>query len=143
MNAHPAVPSFLLAKPGSAGMPSIANATNLTPAQSKARDAAVKFESVFLQQMLQHMFKGVKTDGPFGGGQSEKIYRSMATEYYADAIAKRGGVGIADAVYSEILKLQHQGGSHGKADAAASVAAKAQTLLNAQFQGQAASQELK
>ncbi len=42
----------------------------------------------------------------FGGGQSEKVYRSMLNQYYAEAVSKRGGIGIADAVYSEILKLQ-------------------------------------
>ena len=141
MNAHPAgVPSFLLAKPGGPGMPSIVNATNLPPAQTKARDVAEKFESVFLEQMLQHMFEGVKTDGMFGGGQSEKVYRSMLNQYYADAISKRGGIGIADAVYSEILKMQHIDGGN---KASASVAAQTQSLINSQMKNQAASQELK
>lgn len=140
MDAHPAVPTFLLAKPGSPGMPSIANATNLTPGQLKARDVAQEFESVFLTQMLQHMFEGIKTDGPFGGGQSETIYRSMLNQYYAEAVSKRGGIGIADAVYSEILKLQHLGES---GDATARVEEQTRSLMNSQMQGQAATQELK
>jgi Rod binding domain-containing protein len=145
MDAHPtSPPTFLLARPGTPGMPSIVNATNLTPAQTKARDVAEKFESVFIEQMLQHMFEGIKTDGMFGGGQSEKVYRSMLNQYYADAISKRGGIGIADAVYSEILKMQHlDSGPHTGSKAAASVAAQTQSLIDAQMQGQAASQELK
>ena len=140
MDAHPAVPTFLLAKPGSPGMPPIAKATNLTPNQRKARDVAEEFESVFLTQMLQHMFEGIKTDGPFGGGQSEQIYRSMLNQYYAEAVAKRGGVGIADAVYSEILKLQ-QAGEPDKATT--KVEEQTRSLLNSHYQGQAATQELK
>jgi Rod binding domain-containing protein len=68
----------------------------------------------------------------------------MLNQYYADAISKRGGIGIADAVYSEILKMQHlDSGPHTGGKAAASVAAQTQSLINAQMQGQAASQELK
>ena len=44
--------------------------------------------------------------GLFGGGQGEKIYRSMMVQEYGKAVAKAGGVGIADAVQREILKMQ-------------------------------------
>ncbi len=73
-----------------------------------AHEAAQKFEAMFLSQMLQSMSKGVKTDPVFGGGHAEGIYRSMLDAQYAEAISKRGGVGIADAVYKEILKLQEK-----------------------------------
>ena len=36
--------------------------------RSKAKDAAQKFESQFLAQMIGQMFQGIQTDGPFGGG---------------------------------------------------------------------------
>jgi peptidoglycan hydrolase FlgJ len=140
MDAHPAVPTSLLARPGSPGMPSIANATNLTKQQQVARDTAEKFESVFLTQMLEQMFKGIKPDSEFGGGQSELVYRSMLNQYYADAISKRGGIGIADAVYSEILRLQaHQDPSTVNAK----MQAQTESLIKSQYQGQAAGQELK
>ncbi len=71
-----------------------------------ARDVAEKFETVFLNTMLQGMFEGIKTDGPFGGGHGEQIYRSMMNEQYAEAISARGGIGIADAIYRQILSLQ-------------------------------------
>jgi Rod binding domain-containing protein len=48
----------------------------------------------------------VDTEGLFGGGQSEKIFRSMMVDEYGKAIAQAGGVGIADAVQREILKMQ-------------------------------------
>jgi peptidoglycan hydrolase FlgJ len=140
MDAQQTVPSFLLARPGQPGMPSIANANNLSPGQLKARDVAEQFESVFLTQMLQHMFEGIKTDGPFGGGQSEEVYRSMLNQYYAEAVAKRGGIGIADAVYTEILKLQQLGDQDG---GTAKVEEQTRSIVNSQMQGQAATQELK
>ena len=121
-------------------MPSIANATNLTKDQKKARDTAEQFESVFLTQMLQHMFEGIKPDPEFGGGQSELVYRSMLNEYYAQAVSKRGGIGIADAVYHEILQLQQK---QDPEMVNATMRAKAQSLINQSYQSQASGQEIK
>jgi Rod binding domain-containing protein len=56
--------------------------------------------------MLAPVFESVDTEGLFGGGQSEKIFRSMMVDEYGKAIAQAGGVGIADAVQREILKMQ-------------------------------------
>ena len=77
-----------------------------SPEQSRARAAAEEFEAVFLSQMLEPMFKGIETDGMFGGGSSEKIYQSVMLQEYGKALARSGGVGIADAVEREILRLQ-------------------------------------
>ena len=76
----------------------------------RARRAAEDFEAVFLNTFVEQMFSGLKTDGPFGGGQSESIYRSYLSQEYATEIARSGGVGLADQVYSEILKLQEAAG---------------------------------
>ena len=73
---------------------------------AEARRVAEDFEAFFLANMLQHMFSSVPTDGPFGGGYAETIYRSFAVDEYGKLIARTRGVGIADAVHREILKLQ-------------------------------------
>lgn len=70
------------------------------------RRAAEEFEATFLAQMLQPLFQGLSTDGPFGGGHSEGVYRSMLIDEYARAMARAGGVGIAAAVGRELLSLQ-------------------------------------
>ena len=72
----------------------------------EAREAAESFEAMFIAQMFNHMFSGLKTDGMFGGGHAEGVYRSMQAEQYAKATARAGGIGIADAVYQELLKFQ-------------------------------------
>ena len=76
-----------------------------------AREAAIhkaaqEFESVFLGQMMAPMFEGLGEDDPFGGGPSAKVYRSMMVQEYGKVIARSGGIGIAEAVEREILKLQ-------------------------------------
>ncbi|RAK68456.1 rod-binding protein [Phenylobacterium kunshanense] len=83
-----------------------AQATTADLARGKARDAAEKFESQFLSIMLQQMFQGVETDGPFGGGQGEEMFRSMMTEAMGKQMTKAGGIGLADTIQREILKMQ-------------------------------------
>lgn len=73
-----------------------------------AREAAKSFEAVFLTQIVDAMFTGVDTDGYFGGGSAEKIWRGFLVEHIADAFAERGGVGIADAVMAQIIQLSEE-----------------------------------
>jgi len=72
----------------------------------KARETAENFEAFFLSQMLQPMFANIEASEPFGGGPSEKIWQSMMVDEYGKNIARSGGIGIADQVMQEILKLQ-------------------------------------
>lgn len=88
-----------------AAQPTTPNVHAKTRAQ--AREAAEEFEAMFVQQMVEQMWSGVETDGPFGGGNGEKIFRSLRNEQYSEKIVTGGGIGIADNVYREILKLQN------------------------------------
>ena len=74
--------------------------------RAQIRDAAEQFEAVYLSEMLGPMFENLETEGPFGGGNGERIFRSVMLQEYGLAIAKSGGVGIADAVERELLKMQ-------------------------------------
>jgi len=84
------------------------NGVQIAPGMNaeQARQAAEDFEAVFISQMLAPMFEGLDTDGYFGGGPGEDVYRSMLVEHYGKSIARAGGFGLADAVQREILKLQ-------------------------------------
>ncbi len=70
------------------------------------RQAAEQFEAVFLAEMLAPMFDALDTDGLGGGGMGEQIFRPMLVERYAEAISRAGGVGIADSVVRELMRLQ-------------------------------------
>lgn len=83
---------------------SAVNGTRQRPDQ--VRQAAEDFEAVFLSQMLEPMFKNLDAEGPFGGGSGESIYRSLLVQEFGKSISRAGGVGIADSVQREILKLQ-------------------------------------
>lgn len=81
------------------------NAKGMDPAAIDK--AAREFEAMFVSAMIQPMFEGVKSgDGFFGGGHGEDAFNSMLVDEYGKAIAKRGGLGIADMVKREMLRMQ-------------------------------------
>ncbi len=73
---------------------------------AKVRETAEDFEAFFISQMVGYMFSGLSTDGPYGGGQAETIYRSLLSDEYGKLLSRAGGIGITDSVQREILKLQ-------------------------------------
>lgn len=78
---------------------------------AQIRKSANEFESVFVSQMLGHMFDGVETDETFGGGRGEEMFKPMLVEQFGKQITQRGGLGIASQVYQELLRAQEA--SHG------------------------------
>lgn len=81
-------------------------AGNKTFDMKEARQAAEDFEAFFVTTTLESMFDGVKTDGLFGGGTGEKIYRSMLFNEYGKLMAKSGTVGVSEQVMNSIIAMQ-------------------------------------
>ena len=109
--AKPAVdPALLAQQQGAATTGKAAAGVKRGAAGGMSEPAAAKaaqdFEAMFIAQMLKPMFQGLSTEGMFGGGKGEEMYRSLMVEEYGKTIAKAGGVGIADQVKAEMLKLQ-------------------------------------
>jgi len=70
------------------------------------KKAAQQFEGVLISQMLNGMFEGVKTDGMFGGGEGEEMFRSLMIDEYGKQIAGQGGLGLSAGVTQELLRQQ-------------------------------------
>ena len=68
--------------------------------------AAKEFEAVFIAQMFEQMWAGVKTDGPAGGGTGEGIFRSLMIQDIGRQMSAQGGIGLADQVKREMLAMQ-------------------------------------
>ncbi|HYC73747.1 rod-binding protein [Brevundimonas sp.] len=75
---------------------------------ARMRETAEAFEASFLAQMLKPMFEGLSTDGPFGGGEAEGTWRSFMIEAMAKQTVRAGGVGLADQVVAQMLRMQEQ-----------------------------------
>ncbi|MBL1421450.1 MAG: rod-binding protein [Alphaproteobacteria bacterium] len=72
----------------------------------KIDKTAEEFEAVFISNMLEQMFSGIELEEPFGGGQSEDIYRSMLISKYAENMSAGDGIGIASQLKDSMYKMQ-------------------------------------
>jgi len=69
-------------------------------------EAAKDFEAMFLGEMIKPMFEGLETDSRFGGGKGEEIFRGFMIQEYGKIMAERGGIGIAEQVKAEMIRMQ-------------------------------------
>ncbi len=67
----------------------------------KLRRVAAEFESVFLAQVLREATQGL-TDA----GKADDSFAGMLQDEYAKLIGRNGGIGVAEMIYREMLKMQ-------------------------------------
>ncbi len=66
---------------------------------------AKDFEASFLAIMFGQMFKDVG-GGEFSGGEGEEMFKSFLMDAFSKQVVRGGGIGLADSVQREMLKLQ-------------------------------------
>jgi flagellar protein FlgJ len=77
--------------------------------EAKLRHAAEEFTTTALTELLQPMFDSADTsNGMFGGGAVEQQFKPMLIQEIARQIAHSGGLGLAEPVYQQMLRLQEQ-----------------------------------
>jgi peptidoglycan hydrolase FlgJ len=73
----------------------------------KAHAVAQDFESVYVADAFKDMFKDVSVDPLTGtSNSSNETWRDMLMDEYAKDFVKRGGIGIADGIAAELIKIQ-------------------------------------
>ena len=68
------------------------------PAPDPMREAAVALEATFLAEMLKSAGLGRGADA-FGGGAGEDQFASFLLHEQATAMARAGGIGLAEAIH--------------------------------------------
>lgn len=101
---------------------------SLTPmsAEAKAekqdkqlRDAAKMYENHFLGEMVKAMKSTVgQEDGLIKRNSAEKIFQEQLDQQYVDGWSDKGGVGLADMIYSQIKEKYFGSAPDGKAGGA-------------------------
>jgi peptidoglycan hydrolase FlgJ len=77
------------------------------PENRKAWETAQGLEANFFQTMLGAMFEGVKGEGQMGtAATGQDTWRSMLIEQYGQNVTAKGGIGLAPAIYREMLRNQ-------------------------------------
>lgn len=64
-----------------------------------------KFEASVLNTFIQNMMPS-ETEEVYGKGVAGDFWKGMMSEQMADAMSKKGGIGIAEQVYSQALQRQ-------------------------------------
>jgi len=78
-------------------------AKQLSTSQKALKEAAVQFESLFLQQLLKVMREAVPESDLFGKRNAEKLFQSMHDEQLAVEMANAGGIGLSDIIYRQMV----------------------------------------
>ncbi len=91
---------------GNALARTLASAKNTRMSQPQIERTAKDFESMFVAQMLEQMFGDSVGSELFGDEETSDIYKGLMMEQYGKEIARAGGIGIADYVRRELLRLQ-------------------------------------
>lgn len=65
------------------------------------RERAQELEGVFLAEMLRHA-GSARPPESFGGGAGEDQFASFLRKAQADAIVRKGGIGLAEALFENL-----------------------------------------
>lgn len=85
----------------------LAKVDTATPGYERLHKQAVELEGVFLNTLMKEMFSSIDTDeNSFGGGFAEETWRGMQAEQFANVVAEKGGIGLADQMMGDLLRLQ-------------------------------------
>lgn len=106
MSAFPASPASAVTEFNPLMFRATPRATAVTEAE--AQKVGREFETMFLSQMLQPIFDTVEPDPVFGGGFGERMFRSLHVEQLAKGITRAGGIGLANSIAQEMLRMQEK-----------------------------------
>lgn len=74
--------------------------------KAKMKEKAQEFESYFLQQFISLTMPDMSDDPIFGGGFAEQTFNTKLQEEMGKSMAQKGGLGLTQRVYAELLKAQ-------------------------------------
>ncbi len=73
---------------------------------ARLRAVATRLEATFLAEMLKHAGLGQARDA-YGGGIGEDQFASFLAEAQAQAMAARGGIGLAETLFNALKETSH------------------------------------
>ena len=88
-------------------------AAPMPPATALLRRRAEELEAAFLAEMLGHAGLGAPA-GAFTGGTGEEQFASFLRQEQARAIARAGGIGLAESLFRALLARQPAGPADGR-----------------------------
>lgn len=75
--------------------------------EAKTWKAATDFEAMTINQLVEPMFSTIDTaKDMFSGGTGEEQLKPMLVNEMAKEMQKAGGLGLAQPIYNQMLKMQ-------------------------------------
>jgi peptidoglycan hydrolase FlgJ len=79
--------------------------------REKLKKACSDFEALFLARMLKQMRQSIPQNGLLGNGPGKEIYQSLMDQELAKKISQRGGVGLGENLYRQVLQREEKPGA--------------------------------
>jgi len=130
------------ASAGASDFSPVATQVRAAPRAVEKNDPFVKFEAMVLGSFIQSMLPAEAGEA-YGGGFAGDMWKSMLAQHMADAVATRGGVGIANRLLADRYRdgdrmVPLAGANDGPARAAGDQQALLSTALVHELQRKAA-----
>ncbi len=79
-----------------------------TSDKAALRAKANEFEQFYIQQFIALTQPNMAENPVFGGGFAEEQYQDKMSEQVASAVQKRGGFGLSDKLYAQLVEAQER-----------------------------------
>lgn len=76
--------------------------------REKLKKACADFEALFVARMLKLMRQSIPQNGLLGNGPGKEIYQSLMDQELAQKMSKRGGVGLGEVLYRQVLQREEK-----------------------------------
>lgn len=85
--------------------------------KAELKNLSKEFESLVVQMMIKSMRDSVPQEDSFMGDGSNQVdtYRSLLDEEYSKKVSERGGFGLADTLYRQLLQREGLSPTEGTA----------------------------
>ena len=82
--------------------------------REKLKKACSDFEALFMARMLKQMRQSIPQNGLLGNGPGKEIYQSLMDQELAKKMSQRGGVGLGERLYRQVLQREEKAVAAGQ-----------------------------
>ena len=76
--------------------------------REKLKKACADFEALLVSRMLKLMRQSIPQNGLLGNGPGKEIYQSLMDQELAKNMSQRGGVGLGEVLYRQVLQREEK-----------------------------------
>jgi peptidoglycan hydrolase FlgJ len=82
--------------------------------REKLKKTCSDFEALFMARMLKQMRQSIPQNGLLGNGPGKEIYQSLMDQELAKKMSQRGGVGLGERLYRQVLQREEKAAAAGQ-----------------------------